>query len=159
MIICGIYHNDLLFIRLVITLYLRVYTEVTAAELQKVDAMVLSDPLEAKKLLAMEIVKRYHGEETARAEREWFDHTFSRRQIPSDAPTILVEAKTVPALEIVRQFFSGRKSNAEIRRLFQQGGVTVNDRKVVDPLEQLEPSEGDTFQVGKRIWFRLRLKE
>lgn len=142
-----------------IATYFRVYTEVAEAELQKVDAMVASDPLEAKKLLAMEIVRRYHGEEAARAEREWFDHTFSRRQIPLDAPIVSVETKAVPALEIVKQFFGGRKSNTEIRQLFQQGGVTVNDCKVVNPLEQIEPSEGDTFQVGKRIWFRLHLKD
>lgn len=142
-----------------IATYFHVYTEVAEAELQKVDAMVASDPLEAKKLLAMEIVMRYHGEEVAHAEREWFDHTFSRRQIPLDAPIVSVEAKAVPALEIVKQFFGGRKSNAEIRRLFQQGGVMINDRKVVNPLEQIEPSEGDTFQVGKRTWFRLHLKE
>lgn len=142
-----------------IATYFRVYTEVTEPELRKLDAMIKSDPLEAKKLLAMEIVKRYHGEKAAQSEREWFDHTFSRRQIPLDAPTVTVEAKAVPALEIVKQFFSGRKGNAEIRRLFQQGGVTINDHKVTNPLEQIEPSDGDTVQVGKRIWFRLHLKE
>jgi len=142
-----------------IPIYFRVYTEVSDQELLELDAKVKSDPLEAKKLLAMEIVKRYHREEVARAEREWFDHTFSRRQVPVDAPMITAEAKPAPALEFVKKFFSGKKSNAEIRRLFQQGGVKVNGRKVTDPLEQIEPSEGDTFQVGKRIWFRLHIKE
>ena len=142
-----------------ISTYLRVYTEVSNSELQEFNAIVKSDPLEAKKFLAMEIVKRYHGEETARSEREWFDHTFSRRQTPQDTPTITVETKALPTLEIVKQFFGGRKSNAEIRRIFQQGGVTINNRKVINPLEHIEPSEGDTFQVGKRVWFRLHLKE
>ena len=149
---------------ILIATYFRVYTEVADSEFREIDGKVQSNPLEAKKLLAMEllameIVKRYHGEEAARSEREWFDHTFSRRQVPADAPTIAVEAKQMPALEIVKQFFSGKKSNSELRRLFQQGGVTLNGRNVTNPLEQVEPSEGDTFQVGKRIWFRLHLKE
>jgi len=142
-----------------IPMYFRVYTEVPDSQLQEIDAQVQSDPFAAKKLLAMEIVKRYHGEEVAFTERDWFDQTFSKRQVPVDAPAITVERITVPALEFVKQFFGGRKSNAEIRRLFQQGAVTVNGRKVINPLEKIEPTEGDTFQVGKRIWFRLHLKE
>lgn len=144
---------------ILIATYFRVYTEVADSEFRGIDGKVQSNPLEAKKLLAMEIVKRYHGEEAARSEREWFDHTFSRRQIPADAPMIAVEAKQTPALEIVKQFFSGKKSNAELRRLFQQGGVTLNGRNITNPLEQVEPAEDDTFQVGKRIWFRLHLRE
>jgi len=139
--------------------YFRVYTEVPDSQLQEIDAQVQSDPFAAKKLLAMEIVKRYHGEEVAFTERDWFDQTSSKRQVPVDAPAITVERITVPALEFVKQFFGGRKSNAEIRRLFQQGAVTVNGRKVINPLEKIESTEGDTFQVGKRIWFRLHLKE
>lgn len=142
-----------------VTIYFRVYTEVSELELQGLSAKVQSDPLGAKKLLAAEIVKRYHGENVAREEREWFDHTFSRRQVPEDAPTITVESKQVPALEVVKQFFAGKKSNAEIRRLFQQGAVAINSRRLNDPLEQIKPSAGDAFQVGKRVWFRLEIKE
>jgi len=139
--------------------YFRVYTEVSDEKLRDIDSMVQSNPLVVKKLLAEEIVKRYHGEDVAREERDWFDRTFSKRQVPVDVPTITVEKKAASALGFVKQFFGGKKSNAEIRRLFQQGAVTVDGRKVSNPLEQIEPSEGDTFQVGKRIWFRLHLKE
>lgn len=142
-----------------ISTYFRVYTEVSDQELQEIDARVQSDPFAEKKLLGMEIVKRYHGEDVSREERNWFERTFSERQVPVDIPTIIVETKTASVLEFVKQFFGGKKSNAEIRRLFQQGAVTVNGRKVSNFLGQIEPNDGDTFQVGKRIWFRLHLKE
>jgi len=141
-----------------ISTYFKVYTEVSESDLQTIDSMVQPDPLEAKKRLAMEIVQRYHGSQIARVEREWFDHAFSHRQIPVDAPEIVLVAKAIPALEVVKQFFAGGKSNAEVRRLFQQGGVTLNGEKITNPLKSSVPVEGDTFQIGKRVWFRVRIK-
>ena len=41
--------------------YFRVYTEVPDAVLEEMDVLVKSDPMEAKKRLAAEIVRRYHG--------------------------------------------------------------------------------------------------
>ena len=142
-----------------ILMYFKMYTEIPESELQIIAAMVQSNPFEAKKRLAMEIVQRYHGNHAAKEEREWFEHAFSRRRIPADAPKIIFEAKAVPVLEVVRRFFDGEKSNAELRRLFQQGGVTLNEEKIVNPLKSIVPAEGDTFQVGKRIWFRVQIKE
>jgi len=142
-----------------ISTYFRVYTEVTDEKLHDISGMIQSDPLAAKKLLAMEIVKRYHGENIAHEERDWFDRVFSKRQAPVDIPTITIEAKSSSVMEFIKQFFGKKKSNAEIRRLFQQGAVTLNGRKINNHLEQIDPVNGDTFQIGKRVWFRLLLKE
>ena len=141
-----------------IPIYFRVYTEVSDLELQTIDAMVQSDPLEAKKQLATEIVRRYHGDDVSKVEREWFDHTFSRRQTPSDIPNLLMETTTATALDIVQKFFGDKKSKSEIRRLFQQGGVSHNNAKVTDSMEQIILLEGDVFQVGKRMWFKIHLQ-
>lgn len=138
-----------------IATYFRVYTEVAEVELQKVDAIVASDPLEAKKLLAMEIVRRYHGKEAARAEREWFDNTFSRKEVPANIPTITLQNNNMQTFLILAQFFNKQKSNSEIFRLFKQGGVTLNGKKIMDPKEMLMLSDGDTFRVGKQTWFRI----
>jgi|GEM_PF-514833 len=142
-----------------ILMYFKVYTEVPESELSRFRSMVQSNPMEAKKLLATEIVRRYHGEETAYAERDWFDQAFSQRQAPQDAPTVTVEGKPTLVLDIVKQFFGGQRSTTEIRRLFKQGGIKLNNQKIVDLLEQVHPVEGDVFQVGKRNWFRLHLEE
>ncbi len=139
--------------------YFEVYTEMPESELQTLTDMVQSAPLEAKKQLAMEIVRRYHGDQTAKEEREWFDHTFSRRQVPPDVPELTLEARAISALEIMRQFFGNRKSSSEVRRFFQQGGVKFNGTKITNPMESIVPAEGDTFQVGKRVWFRVRIQQ
>src|SRR3989344_4050516 len=141
-----------------ITLYFGVYTEVSESELQTFSAMVQANPLEAKKRLATEIVRRYHGEQTAQQERDWFDRTFSQREAPQDAPELVLKPVAVSALEIVKRFFADKKSNSEIRRLFQQGGITLNGEKITNSTESIVPTDGDTFQVGKRVWFKVRIR-
>jgi tyrosyl-tRNA synthetase len=141
-----------------IPIYFQVYTEVPEPELQALENLAASDPLEAKKRLAVAIVARYHGEQVAREEREWFGQTFSQRQIPADIPSVTVEAREQTAFDVVRQFFGSQKSNNELRRLFQQGGVTLNGAKITNPAQSLTPTEGDVLQVGKRKWFRLHVQ-
>lgn len=138
--------------------YFRVYTDVSDSDLAAFETMVQTDPLEAKKQLASEIVRRYHGNDVAREERQWFDQTFSMRQVPADCPELTLEAKPIPAFEIVRLFFGGQKSNSAIRRLFEQGAVKHNGIKVENPADSLKPNDGDAFQVGKRVWFKVKIR-
>jgi len=138
--------------------YFQVYTEVLEPELQEMVDMATADPFEAKKRLATEIVRRYHGDKVAKEERAWFDHTFSRRQVPIDTPMFTPKAKNVQVLELLRQFFGDQKSNSDLRRLIQQGGVILNNEKIIDPMKHLSLANGDVFQVGKRVWFCIKLQ-
>lgn len=142
-----------------ILLYFEIYTEVPKEELEKISEMVKSNPLEAKKLLAMEIVRRYHGDQVAKEEREWFDGTFSQKETPGDIPVVSVAENSTKAMTPVVMFFDKKKSNNEISRLFKQGGVTLNGKKILDPQEVVIISDGDVFQVGKRNWFRIKIKD
>lgn len=142
-----------------IHLYFEVYTSVSEAMLQEIESLIQTNPLEAKKMLATEIVRRYHGDEVAKAEREWFDKTFSQKQIPEDVPVIELPASTMSAMEILVLFFVDTKSRTEIRKLFQQGAVKKDGIKVTDPTQQLELSGKEVFQVGKRTWFRVCLQD
>src|SRR3989338_4269234 len=69
-----------------IPLYFEIYTEMPETELKKVSQTVNSDPFGAKKQLARLIVQRYHGENVAQEESNWFESVFSQRQAPSDIP-------------------------------------------------------------------------
>lgn len=141
-----------------IHMYFEVYTSIPLSDIKNLADLVQSDPFEAKKQLATEIVRRYHGDQVARGEREWFDRTFSQRQTPTDIPDIVVNSAATSALDIVQKFFGEKKSKGEIRRLFQQGGVSRNNIKITDPMEQLTLSNGEVLQVGKRIWFRILIQ-
>ncbi len=61
------------------------------------------------------------------------------------------------AIEIIRQFFGSQKSSSDMRRLIQQGGLTLNGEKITNPLKHLLLTDGDLFRVGKHIWFRIKL--
>lgn len=139
--------------------YFEVYTSVSESDLKGLADLVQSNPLEAKKQLAAEIIKRYHGDVVAKKEREWFDQTFSQHKTPPDIPGVVMENVTVMALNVVKKFFGDKKSNSEVRRLFQQGSISRNNVKVINAMEQLTLSDGDVFQIGKRTWFKIRFQK
>jgi tyrosyl-tRNA synthetase len=137
--------------------YLRVYTALPLEEVAEIEARVPADPMSYKLRLAREIVARYHGPAVAEAERAWFVATFSARQVPTEVPELWVDTDAAQTgLALVRQFFAGRKSNSELRRLFTQGGISCNGEPLRDGEAPLEIRDGDLFRVGKRTWFRAR---
>jgi len=132
--------------------YLKVYTEVPMEEIDKIEQFLSDDPMGAKKFLAREIVARYHGSDTAKEEQEWFEKTFSARQVPKDIAKVKVSSEAT-AFDAVFAFFGGNKSKSYVRSLFSQGAVYRNQSKVSD--QQDHVAEGDIFKVGKRNWFKV----
>jgi tyrosyl-tRNA synthetase len=90
--------------------------------------------MEAKLRLATEIVRRYHGDQVAAAERAWFQRTFSQRRTPEELPQREVVDRVPTALSLLRAVFpSKEKSNSELRRLITQGAVQMDGTPVRDP--------------------------
>lgn len=141
-----------------IVTYLEVYTDVPLAEIARVEAQLAADPMRAKLFLAREIVKRYHGAEVADQEQEWFLETFSQRTVPSDIPEIQFAVGELSAFEVVKRFFGARKSNSEIRRLFEQGAIAHNGQRIKQGEQMVEVRQGDEWRVGKRTWFRVDVR-
>jgi len=133
--------------------YFEVYTEVSLQEIARLREVMAADPMQCKLLLAETIVARYHGADVGREEREWFVHTFSQRQTPEDIPHVKVDSEELAAFEVVRQCLGESVSKNELRRLFHQGGVKINDEVItrVDHTVRLPA----TIKVGKRKWFRV----
>jgi len=138
--------------------YLRVYTEVPLEEIDKIESEINNDPMRWKKLLASEIVKRYHGQEMAEEEQKCFEKTFSSRTDPDDMPELIVKKKIASLFELVKIFFGSQKSNNNIRTLFAQGAISLNGKKINGIDEKFEFSDNDVVKVGKRNWFRIKLK-
>lgn len=121
----------------------------------EIEALKQIHPKEAKVLLAMEIVERYHGKAAAVSARAQFDSLFgsaNRFEIPKDAPTFkfssvnggypllsaLVEAELVP-------------SSAEAKRLLRQGGISVDGARIEDVQHSLAIGE-HSIRAGKKRW-------
>ena len=139
-----------------IVTYLEVYTDIPLEQVRQIAAQVAGDPMRWKLFLAHAIVKRYHGSDVADREQQWFTETFSARNAPANIPEIIAAPGEHIAFDLVKRFFGSQKSNSDIRRLFEQGAITLNGNKVVRSELKISIQDGDVFQVGKRTWFRMR---
>ncbi|MDR5708222.1 MAG: tyrosine--tRNA ligase [Armatimonadota bacterium] len=118
-------------------------------------------PRDAKRRLAREIVRLWHGEEAARVAEEAFDRVFARRQLPEQIPEVslreadLLEGRLPIAHLVVQAGLA--QSRSEARRLVLQGGVSLDGKRLEDPEARVEVRDGMVLRVGKRRFARIRL--
>jgi tyrosyl-tRNA synthetase len=101
-------------------------------------------PKKAKENLAMEIVERYWGKNTALHAKEEFDRIFKEKGLPDEIPVFELqwEDKDMWLPKIMK--LSGiTPSTGEAMRLIKQGAVSVDDQKITDPQK--------TFQKGNYL--------
>jgi tyrosyl-tRNA synthetase len=147
-----------------IPVWFRLCTGLDPDELDAIDRDLADGslhPAEQKRRLAREIVARYHGDDAARAAEERFDQVFRAHDIPEDVPQATIPPNTVrdgkvwlPRLMAAMDLAA---SNAEARRLIEQGGVRLDGTTVSDPEAEYTPEElaGRVVQVGRRRFLRL----
>lgn len=136
--------------------YFRVYTDVPYSEISGFKAMIGKKPRDAKVALATAIVERYHGAEVAEGERDWFENTISRGQVPENLPVLGLVSPKIEAFDLVQMARPG-KSKSDTKRLMAQGGVELNGKKLKDPEQKLVVSPHEILKVGKRNWFRIEI--
>jgi len=137
--------------------YFEVYTLVPSGELKVISKMVKSDPLEAKKRLAVEIVARYHGQQIAEDEKRRFEQSIFSNSPPEDIVEMALEENPASPFEVVVKYFGKKRHSKEIKNTFEQGGVKLNNNVVTDWEKKISFSEGDIFRAGKRDWFKIKL--
>ncbi len=112
-------------------------------------------PKEAKRLLAMEIVARFHS--GAEAERVWsaWEKQFSKREVPDVIPehAVPTNGEGIGLAQALAQTGLS-ESNSKARTLIEQGGVEVDGAKVKDKLHKLAPGSY-VVKAGKRSWGKL----
>jgi len=140
--------------------YFRLLTDVPLEEIASLEASVQAgtmNPMEMKKRLAHEITTWLHDESAAQRAAEHFAKTVQARELPTQIPSLKVNA-TVSVLDLV--MLSGvPSSKSEARRLLEQGGVELDAQKLSDPLQSLNLGGGETLRVGKRNYFELTVSE
>ncbi len=88
---------------------------------------------EAKAVLAYEVTKLVHGEEEAEKSKKAAEALFGKGVDMSTVPTVSISKEMINAniLDILVQT-EIVPSKAEGRRLIQQGGLTINEEKILD---------------------------
>jgi tyrosyl-tRNA synthetase len=119
-------------------------------------------PNEEKRRLAVEIVRRYHGNQAAREAEERFDRVFREHEVPEDVPEVAVpaEARDGDAIYLPRLLVGVglAESNSDARRLIEQGGVRLDGEPQTDPNVELRAQDlaGRVLQVGRRRFVRIK---
>jgi tyrosyl-tRNA synthetase len=135
-------------------------TDVPEREIAERRARVGAGELHPKKVkaeLARRLVAEFHGEAAAQEAESEFEAVFAGGGVPEDVPEHELEGTwTLGKLLAAADLAS---SNAEARRLLQQGAVTIDGQRAGDSFLELAPRpEPYLFKVGKRRFARVRLR-
>ncbi len=145
---------------------IRMLTFLPLEQIDEMDGWEGSQLNQAKELLAYELTKLVHGPEEAEKARETAKGLFSGGG----------SAANMPATELPAAVFENGQiniiglltacglcaSNGEARRLVQQGGVAVSDKKVTDISAAFDQGdfagEGVVIKKGKKVFHRVYTK-
>lgn len=128
--------------------YFLLCTDLSEEEIESIVAS--SNPRDAKAKLAWEITAYYHGDEDAKEAESHFNRVFREKEIPLDIETFKAP---FPKTNIVDLIVAAEMaaSRSEAKRLIEQGGVSVGEKRIDDLYRTIEiPAEGIVLQVGKR---------
>jgi tyrosyl-tRNA synthetase len=116
------------------------------------------NPRDAKLRLATEITSIYHGQDDAREARKYFIDTISNKQIPNDVPEFVVSEEMKIAELLVKS--GNATSMSEARRKMEQGGVSIDDVKLLDPQMLVSKDfDGKVLKVGKLGFVKIVFKK
>src|SRR3954464_11422768 len=127
-----------------VTKFLKLFTTLPLAEIEKLGALQGAEINEAKKALADAATTLLHGEEAARTAAETARRTFEEGTIAENLPTVEVaHAEFDAGLGVLTAFVKAGlvASNGEARRQIKGGGLRVNDVAVTDEKMTLTAKE------------------
>ncbi|MDR0979535.1 MAG: tyrosine--tRNA ligase [Lachnospiraceae bacterium] len=135
--------------------YYNLCTDIHPDEVEKIKKRLLDgeNPRNVKMELAEEITRLYHNEAEAKNAKEHFVTAFTEQKAPEDMPEIKYE----DGQNIIDVILSIGKyqSKADIKRLFEQGGVKINDEKVSDYRSITNIENGTVLQIGKGNYYKI----
>ncbi len=140
--------------------YFTLLTDMPTAEIAATQQAMQTgaNPMTFKKQLALTITTQLHSAEAAQAAAEHFQTAIQDKAIPNDLPVVTSPEKTLSALDLVK-LGAAELSNSDIRRLFEQGSVTIFEaevpRKLTLATESLTLDQPLVVKVGKKRWFKV----
>ena len=130
---------------------IRMLTFLPLEEIDKMESWQGSELNKAKEILAFELTKLVHGEAEAEKAKATAKALFAGAADAENMPeTTVSKAEFDAGVGLLDVMVAAGlvKSKGEGRRLIQQGGVSLNDKKVADPLLVLT---ADLFEKGYAV--------
>ena len=117
--------------------FLRLFTTLPLAEIEKLEKLGGSEINDAKKILAVEATALLHGRKVAEDAAEVARKTFEEGASAEGLPTIEIDLSAGVGVLQANVLAGFAASNSEARRSVQGGGIRVNDVLVRDEKMQL----------------------
>ncbi len=139
---------------------LKMLTFLPIEEIEAMESWEGSQLNKAKEILAFELTKLVHGEEEANKALEAAKALFGGKGVSDNmpeftlAPEDLTEDKICIADLLVKSGLCPSKRDA--RTVVQQGGASVDDRKISDPAEMIEIKDFVVVKKGKKSMMKVK---
>lgn len=133
--------------------YFRLVTRWTPSEVETLEKMMKEGkvhPRDAKMRLAYEVTDTFYGKEQATQAQNDFIQRFQKKEVPDDIPGFVITPGQTLLDVIVAAQIAPSKSQA--KRLFEQGGVTMDGEPLKDWATE---AHAGILQVGKRKFLKL----
>lgn len=130
----------------------------TKLDVEQIQQMCKCDIVGAKKLMAFEVTKLVHGEEEAEKAKQTANTLFGAGGMTvENMPTTTINAgESVEILQFLTQI-GVTASKSEARRLIEQGGISIDNEKVVDVMQNvcLAKSTEMIVKKGKKTFLKV----
>lgn len=139
--------------------YYELIGNLTFSEFEKLKSdlkLATLHPKTAKINLAKRIVERFHSKADADREAIEFERVFAKGGLPENLVEQKCKASESNTLLKIAVAAGLAESNSQLRRLAEQGAVSVNGEKVSDPTKFILSSPGEyVVKVGKRGFLKI----
>ena len=137
--------------------YYRLLTDEPLDKIEEIEKA--GDPMAAKKRLAALVIEQLYDAEAARAAEANFRQVVQQGQAPDEMPEYTAPAEPVGIVNLLKAALpKAPSSSSDLRRMVQQGGVSIDDEKITDPRAEVTPRDGMVLKCGKRNYVRVRVR-
>ncbi len=119
------------------------------------------NPRDIKMELAKEIVRLYHGQDSAEKAQEKFISIYQRGVATDDTEVLWLEKDNAGGNALLEAMMNTGiyKSKSDIRRLFAGNAISINGEKVTKVEEITKITDESIIKVGKGRFFKVRISE
>jgi len=140
---------------------IRMLTFLPLEEIEKMESWQGAELNKAKEILAFELTSLVHGKEEAEKAQQSAKALFAGGGDDSNMPTtkLIIEGNEISIIDVLVET-KLCSSRGEAKKLIQQGGVSVEEEKIIDlgykfSIEQLK--DGVKIKKGKKIYHRITI--
>ena len=115
------------------------------------------NPRDIKFKLAEIITALYHSQEEVLKAVSYFEAAFRKKSTPDDIPTMILAIGRETVNDTIPQFVAMGfvKSRSEFIRLLKQGGIRLNEEKIVEDDLNTVLFNNDVLKIGKKLFVRV----